>query len=556
MRIRDDRLDADDSYSSPWAGGSAGGPIETIGDGRIVVGIYGGVGDQLDRFGLMLDTASKASPASMPEPDMPVARPLASRPILPSTAKNRLPVPPAEAQKEAQALIHGLFKDDYAETSKGPQQRMALAVKLFHKAEETNDDPTARYVLICEARDLAARCGDSLAIADAILLLANLYDIDDVGMTLNSFEKAAEATSAPLPYRRKLIDNCLTLVDRAVSQEKYEVAEQLLAIARRASSKAQDAILNQRIVWRAAKLRDQKAAYDEAREPIEVLKAQPDDAQAMSAVGRYRCFYQDDWRDGLALLAKGSDAPLRNVAQLELADQGSADDQLKVAEAWDALAKTDEKLHALAERRAKHWYTRALPGLRGINKARVEKRLDELLAGRGLKAEYFRGEALAAKEKSITRIDPQVDFRWGKVAPTADLGSQNFSVRWTGLLVGPGKGEYQLTVDHDDGVRIWIDGKPVLDKWNGQGTDHVMVPLAGKPRGIKVEYRQGNGDAHLVLKWAQKGGFAEQVIPPEAFWQDHGSGTKAFVPLPNAPYPATITQLPGRANPPVEPDEP
>ncbi|HEY1784923.1 MAG TPA: hypothetical protein VGG30_05210, partial [Pirellulales bacterium] len=224
MRIRDDRLDPRDSYSSEWVGGDGGSePAPVSGDGRAVVGVYGGVGAELDRFGLMLDQELAAPAGEMPAQMPRESRPLTARPV-PVPPKNRLPVPPAAAQKEAETLIHSLFKDDYADAVKGPPQKMALAVKLFHKAEETNDDPAARYVLISEARDLAAKCGDSLAVADAIVLLANNYDIDDVGMTLASFEKAAEVTSAPLPFRRKLVENCIQLIDRAVAQEKYAVA--------------------------------------------------------------------------------------------------------------------------------------------------------------------------------------------------------------------------------------------------------------------------------------------------------------------------------------------
>ena len=452
MRIRGDKLDPSDTYTSDWVGGQGGNaPTLVSGKGRPAVGIFGGIGAELDRIGLMLDEQGAVTDTPAPAAQMPESRPLVARPTL-LPAKQRLQVPSAEAQKEAQTLIHNLYKDDFGDSVKGAPQKMALAVKLFHKAEETTDDPAARFVLIAEARDLAARCGDSLAVADAILLLASHYDIDDVGMTLAGFEKASEVSTAPPHFRRKLVDNCILLIDRAVGQEKYEVADQFLTIGRRAASKAQDSILTQRISWRAARLREQKAAYDAVREPLEVLQTQPDNPQALAAVGRYRCFYQDDWRVGLPLLAKGDDAALRGVAAKELADQGEPDEQLKLAEAWDAAAKTEEHQRASCERRAKFWYTRAIVGLRGIVKAKAEKRLDELLGGRGLKGEYFRGETLTANERVLTRFDPNIDFQWASASPAPELPDDHFSVRWTGLLAAPGKGEYQLSVEHDDGA--------------------------------------------------------------------------------------------------------
>ena len=504
MRIRDDRLDPRDSYSSEWVGGEGGNPAWVGGDGRAVVGVFGGVGAELDRFGLMLDEEMAKSSTDMPAADPRESRPLAGHAV-PLPRKDRLPVPPVEAQKEAETLIHGLFKDDFADASKGPQQKMALAVKLFHKAEETNDDPTARYVLISEARDLAAKCGDSLAVADAIVLLANNYDIDDVGMTLTAFEKAAEVTGAPLPFRRKLVENCILLIDRAVAQEKYDVAEQLLAIGRRGSSKAQDSILTQRIAWRAAKLHEQKTAYDEARQPLEVLKTKPNDPQALLAVGRYRCFYQDDWRAGLPMIAKGSNPAFKSVAAQELADQGNPDDQLKLADGWETLAKADEQLAPYYQRRARMWYARALPGLRGINKAKVEKKLDELQGGRGLKAEYFRGEDLAVKERALTRIDPNIDFSWQKNSPASEVPEDHFSVRWTGLIAAPTKGEYQVILEHDDGARVWLDGKVVIDRWGEQGTDRAMVTFAGKPRAAEGRNARQRGPGQVHFEMDAKG---------------------------------------------------
>jgi hypothetical protein len=542
MRIHENRLDPKDAYSSQWVGGEGGGvPTLVSGEGRAVVGIFGGIGAELDRFGLMVDEESGALPAELPGAMSREERPIASRPLL-LPKKDRLPVPSADAQRDALALIRNLFKDDYAEATKGSPQKFALAEKLFHKAEETNDDPTARYVMICEARDLAARCGNSQAVGDTIIMLANLYDIDDVGMTLTSFERVAEMTSAPLPFRRRLVENCMLLIDRAVAQEKYDVAEQLGAIGKRAASKSQDSVVAQRLQWRIHKLHEQKAAYDEAQESIEILKLQPDSPTANTAVGRYRCLFQDDWQHGLPLLAKGSDTALKKLADQELADEGNPDDECKLADAWDALGKANEKYRSHYERRAKHWYERAQHGLRGIQKARVEKKIDELLAGRGLKVEFFRTASLTAPNKVLTRIDPDVDFHWGKGEPASDVPADDFSVRLSGLITAPVKGEYQLTLEHDDGARLWIDNKIVIEAWSEAGTSRAMVSMAGKPRAIKIEVFDAGSEAHCVLKWAQKGGFTEQIVPPEAFWQEHWSGPKSFAQLPNPAYPKTFVK--------------
>ena len=77
----------------------------------------------------------------------------------------------------------------------------------------------------------------------------------------------------------------------------------------------------------------------------------------------------------------------------------------------------------------------------------------------------------------LTRIDPTVDFRWYRGSPTSDLvargevpadralDNDDFSARWTGQLVPPASGDYELTVTGDDGFRLCVDGQAVIDEW-------------------------------------------------------------------------------------------
>src|SRR5262249_5660973 len=70
-------------------------------------------------------------------------------------AARRLTVPGNDEQAEAEKLIKKRFETEY----KKPAERGALAAKLLDMARATNDDPTGRYVLLREARDLAAQAG-------------------------------------------------------------------------------------------------------------------------------------------------------------------------------------------------------------------------------------------------------------------------------------------------------------------------------------------------------------------------------------------------------------
>src|SRR5437667_544716 len=69
------------------------------------------------------------------------------------------PVPNADQQKAEEKSVREVFKDEFAKTS--PTDRLALVKKLIEQSLETKDDPPVRYVLLREARDLAAALGNA-----------------------------------------------------------------------------------------------------------------------------------------------------------------------------------------------------------------------------------------------------------------------------------------------------------------------------------------------------------------------------------------------------------
>ena len=73
-------------------------------------------------------------------------------------------------------------------------------------------------------------------------------------------------------------------------------------------------------------------------------------------------------------------------------------------------------------------------------------------------ATYYDSENLTGK--SVTRVDPMVDFDWGKSSPDPAIPADKFSVRWTGQIEAVHTERYTFYVIADEGARLWIDGKP------------------------------------------------------------------------------------------------
>ncbi len=96
----------------------------------------------------------------------------------------------------------------------------------------------------------------------------------------------------------------------------------------------------------------------------------------------------------------------------------------------------------------------------------------------------------------------------------------NVSIRWTGQVLAPLSGEYRCATVSDDGVRLWVDGKQLVDNWTGHGAveDAGTVKLeAGKRYDLKLEWFQGGGGAQIQLLWTPPGK-ERGIIPTSALF--------------------------------------
>ena len=121
----------------------------------------------------------------------------------------------------------------------------------------------------------------------------------------------------------------------------------------------------------------------------------------------------------------------------------------------------------------------------------------------GLRGDYYSGIDFGSH--LLTRTDPNVDFEWGKNSPDSVVPSDKFSVRWTGQITALYSEQYTFYTCTDDGVRLYLDGKLVIDKWMDQGTSEYVVDLdlaAGRTYEIKMEYYENGGGATAKLSWS------------------------------------------------------
>jgi hypothetical protein len=111
---------------------------------------------------------------------------------------------------------------------------------------------------------------------------------------------------------------------------------------------------------------------------IKLLDA-PNDKDANLVVGKYCCLEMRRWDVGAPILARGGDAALKAVAEMELIRPEGTMQQIELADHWSELGMksfgpTKEQLMA----RSFYWYGQAWPSLSGITKDRIDKRLEEV----------------------------------------------------------------------------------------------------------------------------------------------------------------------------------
>lgn len=126
----------------------------------------------------------------------------------------------------------------------------------------------------------------------------------------------------------------------------------------------------------------------------------------------------------------------------------------------------------------------------------------------GLLGEYFANPDLEGEPKT-RRVDPEVDFRWTFLPPAPGLGTDWYSVRWQGSLIGPESGPRRIGVEGNDGFRLFLNGRLLVDRWRKES--HRTVPAAvrlekGRAYDLRLEFREPvrNGEIRLVWDFGRK----------------------------------------------------
>ena len=155
--------------------------------------------------------------------------------------------------------------------------------------------------------------------------------------------------------------------------------------------------------------------------------------------------------------------------------------------------------------------------------------------GAGLSAQYFNSADLNPDTVGLTRIDKNLDFYWQKGSPDSSISNTNFSARWSGQIEAQSTESYTFKTISDDGIRLFINGKSLIDDWNDHGAKEdqgTIALIAGQKYDIKMEYYQRGGDATAKLTW-EADGIPQEIIPQSQLYSNDISAPNpiAIVPI-------------------------
>ncbi|MBP7051569.1 MAG: hypothetical protein KBE65_11185 [Phycisphaerae bacterium] len=134
----------------------------------------------------------------------------------------------------------------------------------------------------------------------------------------------------------------------------------------------------------------------------------------------------------------------------------------------------------------------------------------------GVRGDYFVGTAPQGTPV-LSRIDAEINVNLtGATSPGDPVPGDGWSARWTADLEIALTGTYTFSIDCQDGTRMWVDGKLIIDQWITPTVTSSYYALPMKMEkgfhSLQVEYFDSGGDAVEQLYWAM--GAADRVILP------------------------------------------
>ncbi len=122
----------------------------------------------------------------------------------------------------------------------------------------------------------------------------------------------------------------------------------------------------------------------------------------------------------------------------------------------------------------------------------------------GLIGKYFNNPDFEG-EPALTRVDKIIDFRWTLFPPDQKIVERDwYSVMWNGKIIGPKDGKVKIGIEGNDGYKLFINDKLIINNWIQKSYGTVTVPYEfqkGKEYNIRIQFYTTDGNVKFKLIW-------------------------------------------------------
>ncbi len=177
----------------------------------------------------------------------------------------------------------------------------------------------------------------------------------------------------------------------------------------------------------------------------------------------------------------------------------------------------------------------------------LQEKKDDLVPG--LIAEYWSIGSeiddfpdLAGRKPDLRRVEKEINAESVDGAFNDSEFEEFFATRWSGVIRLPADGTVTFFLESDDGSKLWIDGKEVVDN-NGL---HPMEEKSGEAdlkkgdHEIRLDFFENGGNAGCKLSWQLKNKERE-IVPAAAFFHKK-DGADAAAPKQDAIKPGLVAE--------------
>jgi len=332
----------------------------------------GGSGYETDDelFGGLPDLPGRQPPDDPGDPidDKPDDEPVAT--------DDRLSVPDDAGLRDARARMTKIYRDEIRRAVTH-EQKNALAQDIIRQASAESDN-ALKYAMFDKARDIAIDLANPDAVVLVIDEMADKYQIDALKDKAQSLSRCA-ANIKTNDDAATIFEHAQDLYKQSVEEGRYRTAASFARVASRVAGRANRADAIRIVEQELRRIDTVVVEMDRADAAKEVLATNPDDGDANLHLGRFLCFYKEDWKRGLPHLAKSSDDEMKDLAARELAHDKSVDEQVQLADDW---LKYGRRIGGPAGNSVTRWAQRrfeyVVNKVEGSERGRVQARLQEI----------------------------------------------------------------------------------------------------------------------------------------------------------------------------------